>query len=260
MSLRIIQISDLHLFNDPETIFRGVPMRAALDDVLSHIRHHHAEHDLLVVTGDIAHDEKKQTYELFQCHLGAGLTNFRLIPGNHDNRRYMREVFPGETGQESGTICFEEHLDGWALLGLDTHVPGELHGEVGSTHLQWLLAKLAGHADQRVVLFMHHPPVPVNSPWVDAIGLREREVFARVVTAFPNVEAIFTGHVHQEFCGRLDRIVVHTTPSVAVQFSPDTERLECAPVPPGYRIIDLSDAGVKTHVVRLPELKYPPDV
>jgi len=257
--VRVVQISDPHLFADPDARLRGVPTDAAFRDVLAHVDRHHGDFDLLVLTGDLAHDEDERTYERLWRHLGDRISRCRLIPGNHDQRSFLRSTFGPLVGPGAGEfVCFAQTLDNWHVLGLDTHVPGEIHGRLEPSHLQWLRSQLLA-ADGPTVVFMHHPPISVQSRWLEEIALREPEAFCALVGANPGVKAICTGHVHHEFSGHVGRAVVKCAPSTAIQFRPRTDEMQRDEIPPGYCVLELEDQAVRWRVVRLPDLHYPPE-
>lgn len=252
MSTRVVQISDCHLFSDPAEELRGVQPHQAVLAALQHVTEHEGGCDFLVISGDLAHDEAKPTYQMLREMLGSWVPRCRLIPGNHDDREFMHEIFSEivPAGQEA--VCFEEDLPGWRMIGLDSHVPGEVPGELSAAQWEWLAERLAENQEQPTILFMHHPPFSVASPWLDGIALREGERFMDLVGKMPQVRVVCCGHVHQEFQQQGEPALLLTTPSVAVQFRPQTETAEIDTVPPGYRVFDLhEDGSFETQVVRL---------
>jgi Icc protein len=249
----------LHLFADAAARWKGVPTRDSLRDVLAWIDSRDEGFDWLVLTGDLAHDEERATYQALRELLGERLGRCRLVPGNHDHRGYLREVFPELVPGGDGPLTFTLSVAGWRLIGLDSHVPGQVSGRIDREQCRWLERELSAHADQPALVFVHHPPVPVGSAWLDEIGLEDPQPLVEVLTAAPQVKAVCAGHVHHESQHRLGQAVVYTTPSTAVQFAPQTEEPRFDAVPPGYRVVTLDGAAYRTEVVRLPELKYPPD-
>jgi Icc protein len=250
MTLKIVQISDLHLFADPDGELKGLKTQAGLTAVLSDIRDRHPDFDLLVISGDHTHDELPNTYRRIRRQLGAWVSRTRLIPGNHDERAVIREVFPDLVPASGERLTFEVELKGWRLLGIDSHVPGQLYGEVGEEQWEWLAERL-GRSSGPALLFLHHPPLPIGSPWMDAIGLRDAEGLKHVVRHSPQLKLICHGHIHQEFAGSLDGVPVRSAPSTAIQFRPQTRELQIDDLPPGYRVILLQEDGTfSTEVVR----------
>jgi 3',5'-cyclic-AMP phosphodiesterase len=182
----------------------------------------------------------------------------RVVPGNHDNRAGLRKVFPEIVSSPNEFLSFAEAVGDWRVLGLDTHWPGEVPGRMNGEQLDWLSHQLKQFPAQPTLVFLHHPPVSVNSPWLDKIGLQDAEPFRELIAAHPQIQAIATGHVHHVFQGKLGQADVLTTPSTAVQFVPGGEESAYAHDPPGYRVFDLKENDYRTRVHRLPVLRYPP--
>jgi len=253
MTIRLIQVTDSHLMADPLAELKKIRTRSRFDLVARTLREELRRADRLVITGDLTHDERVESYQAVRDAFGDWGDRFRAIPGNHDDRALMREVLGLEVEPFTSRLVFVDDLGPWRLIGLDSQVPGELHGELGGTQLEWFKLRLSEAAKRFVVLFVHHPPVPVDSPWLDQISLKDADAFWETCRAQPQVRAIFTGHVHQECTRTRQAIAVHATPSTGVQFAPESEFLTVDRVPPGYRIIELADDGSYcTRVIRVP--------
>lgn len=258
MRSQVVQLTDLHLLADPAELRRGVPTRETLRDVLELVRARQPDFDLAVFSGDLAHDERLETYRILRELLADWVPRCRFLPGNHDDRRFLRSAFPEVVQGGRGPIGFASDLAEWRILGLDTHVPGEIRGRIEDEQLDWLEADLAAHAARPTLIFMHHPPISVNSAWLDRLGLDNAEQFEQLVLSAPQIRIICAGHVHHEFRGRMGGAHVYTSPSTGVQFEPSTDEPAYAAEPPGYRVITLDGRSYRTEVVRLPELRYPP--
>lgn len=253
---KILQLTDLHVFADPEERLRGVPTRETLRQVIEHARGQ-GDYDRVLITGDFTHDERRETYAAVREMLGDWMPNCRVVPGNHDDRDRMREVF-GDIVPASGPICFADQLDRWKLIGLDTHVPGEVPGAIDSDHVDWLRQEIAS-ATGPVAVCLHHPPVSVNSPWMDRIGLRQPEALVDVLGQSDAVKLILGGHVHHEFHTKIGSADYFTTPATALQFEPDSEQPAYANDAPGYRVVRIDGDEFETEVFRLPTTEFPPD-
>jgi len=259
MSIRILQLSDPHLLSDPDGRLRGVPTWRSFRQVLRHLDREALDFDWVIVTGDLAHDEQRETYRRLKRTMEERNTPWRMIPGNHDNRAFMREVFPEASRPGRDFFSFSLDLPGWKLVGLDSRLPGFLSGRLGHPQLEWLRQELETDPEVPTILFMHHPPVPVGCPWLDGIGLEDAGHLNRVVAAAPQVQLICCGHVHHEFRGKLGNAEVLATPSTAFQFLPKGETPVFEPIPPGARILELDGSRWCTRVVRVPELTWMPD-
>ncbi len=258
MPAQILQLTDLHLLADPEKTLKGVRTRDSLIEVLQLIREREQSgewnFEYIFLTGDLTHDEQLATYEALRELLGDWLPRCRLIPGNHDDRALIRKVFPELVSSSTGFINFSVETAGWRLIGLDSHVEGELYGRIGSAQLEWLSSELSTHVRQPTILFIHHPPVSVQSAWLDRIGLRDAEALNEVARSNSQVRAISTGHVHQEFSENFNGLQILTTPSTGVQFLPRQDELVCDQLPPGFRIFHLFENAFESVVIRLPEI------
>lgn len=255
VAVRIIHLTDCHLFADPMAEIRGVRVRDTFERVLAAVNRHISDADRLIVTGDLTHDEQLETYQLLKDRLGHWSSKLRVVPGNHDNRSLMRAVF-GERIEPLGERnVFVEDTHGWRLIGLDSHVPGKPFGALGAEQLAWLERELRQASPSPICLFLHHPPVSVGSIWLDQIGLKDAESFCELVRRFPHVWAVCCGHIHQEFEDAIGDAAVFATPSTGVQFRPGTETLEVDSQAPGFRILELHpDGRFQTWVERVAAL------
>ncbi len=252
MPTRILQLTDLHLFAEPDAVLKGVAMRDSLSRVLDFVESSGERFDYVVITGDLTHDGHADSYQAVRSLLDGRFASIHVIPGNHDDRAALRRVFPQPAASPREFIAFSLEAAGWRLIGLDTLAPGHGFGRIATPQLDWLRGELTRSAQQPTVLLMHHPPVAVGSAWLDAIGLAERDAFCEMIVAAPQVALVCCGHVHQEFDGALGRVRVVATPSTGVQFVPRSEQLVVESVGPGYRVIELDGRACRTHVVRVP--------
>ena len=80
----IIELSDLHLFDDPNKLMNGVNTADTFASVLSLVRQQRDNVDLLVLTGDLCHEPTPQNYDRLFATLNDVDIPFIAIPGNHD--------------------------------------------------------------------------------------------------------------------------------------------------------------------------------
>lgn len=256
---RILQLTDLHVFSTPGATLKGIPTRECLEDVVGYIQANEHPFDHVVITGDHTHDEQRASYEAVRSILTPWHECLWQVPGNHDDRLLLRQVFPcrSEDGP-GGTVNFVFPAGHWLCIGLDTHWPGEVAGVVEDQQLNWLQEILQQASQEDVALFMHHPPVSVGSVWMDAIGLNNRERLEEIIRADPRIRLVCCGHVHHEFQLRLHQADIVATPSTGIQFSPAGTSPQFADESPGYRVIELNEHAFTTRVHRLPVIKYHP--
>ena len=251
----VLQLSDLHLLPASRERLHDVPTKETLAAVLAFIDANEP-FDHLVLTGDLAQDEALSTYETLREMLGSRVERTHIVPGNHDEREHLRRAFAGRT-PAAGPLTFAFEAAGWRVLGLDTHVPGQVSGRLDPGQLEWLDAELAECSGRPCLAFCHHPPVPVGVEWLDRLSLEEpAPLLARLRRKGP-LRALACGHVHRESETMVGTARVYTTPSTAFQFGDDRD-LRFDWLPPGYRRFVLRGEECASEVVRLPELRFPP--
>ncbi|PRX43466.1 calcineurin-like phosphoesterase family protein [Prauserella shujinwangii] len=163
--------------------------------------------DAVLVTGDIADQGEPAEYEQARALLTADVPVL-ACPGNHDRRAPFRSVLLGEAADDAPVNSV--HTTGNAVYVLaDSTVPGRSEGFLDDGTVAWLRETLAAAADEDgkpVFVCLHHPPVPLHSPVIDEIRLREEDRLARVIAGHPRVAAILCGHAHtpaaSTFAGR----------------------------------------------------------
>jgi len=259
MTTRILQLSDVHRFADPDERLFGIPTRELFEDVLEHVERSGLRPDHVVVTGDHTHDELPETYAAVREELAPFLDRLWLLPGNHDDRAVLRAAFDDRIPADGdGRVTFSFRAGDWLCLGLDTQLTGAVGGRLGVEQVDWIRAQLDEHRPRAAVLFMHHPPVELGLAWLDRIGLEDADLLQALLVDEPRVRLVCCGHVHHESSHRVGSAEVVTVPSTGLQFSPTGDVAEFVTAPPGYRLIELGDDGYSTTVVRLPEARYAP--
>ncbi len=251
MSIRILQLTDLHLYKQRDGALAGVPTWETFAAVQRQVRDHHADFDHLILTGDLAQDEDLETYQMMREALGDWLDRCRIIPGNHDDPLHIRAVFPELFDADSASLNFAFTSGGWQVIGLDSRVVGEITGRVGTAQLAWLQERLDAHPSAPALVFVHHPPLPIDVAWLDTLGMNGAEPLVALIADAPQVKLVCAGHVHQAWESRIGNARVCTTPSTCVQFGSRAEKSFDTKAA-GYRTITLdTDGRFTTEVHRL---------
>lgn len=250
MSARIVQLTDLHLYQDPARVLAGIATWDTFNSVLAQVRSTDEEPDYVILTGDLAQDEALPTYLMLREALGDWMERCKIIPGNHDDRENIRKAFPELFPQGDGTLNFVVEAGGWRIIGLDSHVPGEVTGCVDGAQLTWLRTELESNPHAPALLFVHHPPIPIDVAWIDELGLEEAAGLVELIESSPTVKVVCAGHVHQEYVGHIGTAAMYTTPSTCVQFGARAEKSFDASMA-GYRSFTLAEDGYHTEVHRL---------
>jgi 3',5'-cyclic-AMP phosphodiesterase len=166
-------------------------------------------------------------YERFRDLLRPLTMPVYVIPGNHDNRVHLRDVF-GTQGTKPMAGFVQYVVDEWPvrLIALDTNIPGQPGGYLCAERLRWLEERLAEAPARPTVIFLHHPPFPTGLPFFDHMGFEGAEAFGAIVARFPNVERVAAGHVHCAMQRRFAGTLAMTCPSTAHQLFLDLQRVE----------------------------------
>lgn len=240
--LRVLQITDTHLFGDPAGRLAGMETDAAWQEVMEQVLAEHWPADLILATGDIVHDGSEQAYRRFKEHFERLGVPTLVIPGNHDRPDLLRQVMQG------GLVRTVDHylLGRWLFVMLDSTVPGTDGGHLKASELARLEACLQAHPDRHALVCLHHHPVSMKCDWIDTIGVDNGEELFAVIDRFPQVRAVVWGHVHQDFSAERNGVQLFAAPSTCVQFKPRQAEFTLDDLPPGFRWFELYPDG---HIV-----------
>lgn len=236
--VNLVQITDTHLFGDPDARLRGVASLPALRAVLDLARADIAAADAVLVTGDLVQDDPAGYAAFRECFRDLGRPVL-VIAGNHDLKAPMRAALADEP------FLIDGHFDvaGWRIVMLDSAVEGRASGEIAAAELARLDRALGEAGDRHALVCLHHHPVPLDSRWLDQVALTNAADFLQVIDRHRNVRGIVFGHVHQAWESRHGDVRVLGTPSTCAQFLPGSERFQVDPRPPAYRQLTLRPGG-----------------
>jgi Icc protein len=231
----LAQISDLHLDG---TAYPADRARRVMEYLLA------ASPDALLVTGDIADHGAVSEYEEAAALLVAPFP-ILTCPGNHDVRGAYRKVLLGEP-ESDAPINRAHRIGDLTILMCDSSVPGRSDGLLDPATLAWIDTTLS--AADRALLAMHHHPVPVHHPALDAIPLRNPADLAATLSRHPAVSGVLVGHAHlaaaSSFAGR--PLVVAPSVTYAIRLPWESDQPADRDQPPGIALHFLSDDGLFT--------------
>ncbi|MDE2233950.1 MAG: 3',5'-cyclic-AMP phosphodiesterase [Gammaproteobacteria bacterium] len=241
--VRLLQITDTHLYAEPEKELYGVDTRSSLSRVLA-AACRRPKPDLVLATGDLVHDESLLGYQTLAGMFELLKAPVAAIAGNHDALDILRTV-AGKNFRIGGS----HRLPGWRIVLLNTMVPGETHGHLQSEELDFLEDSLAQAGKSHVLVALHHQPVAVGCAWLDRIGVSNADDFFRILDRYTCVRAILWGHVHQAFEAERRGVLLLSTPSTCAQFRPDSRDFALDDKPPGMRWLTLHpDGHIETRI------------
>lgn len=211
--MKLIHVSDLHL-TVPGTLIRERDPHQYCRLMIANINRHHADADLVIISGDLANDCDIEAYQALKPYLDALIPPYRLMMGNHDDRAKFSTVFP-ELMPATGFVQSSTIIGDAQIICLDTLQDGHVAGELCAQRLAWLEETM--DREKALYIFMHHPPFPISVPSLDEVGLQNSDAFYAILAKHPDVRHIFAGHVHRPSSGIYKGIACSTVKSTCVQ-------------------------------------------
>ena len=244
--MRILHLTDPHLFADRAAALRGTVTFESLGRVLNHYQQSGWKADIVALTGDLTQDETAQAYANIAALLEPLELPIFVVPGNHDVRGTMKAAL----GASPFHYCATMRRGNWLLVGVDSCVHGAAHGEIAPAELERLAHVTSNSDAEHILVTLHHPPLDVGSRWLDTVGLHNRTDFLDVIRESARVRLVLFGHVHQTVEAEIDGTTILGTPSTCRQFKPSSDEFAVDDQPPAYRRIELcSDGGIEHELV-----------
>jgi 3',5'-cyclic-AMP phosphodiesterase len=239
--MNIVQLSDTHIRLPGRLAYNRVDTAGAMEAAVKSIQQLRQPASCVVITGDLVDFGQREEYQHLRELLSPLYLPVYLLPGNHDDRDALREVFSDHHYLPDGAfVQYSIDLGRVQLVAIDTVVPMQSHGELCGARLQWLADTLDECTGKPVVLMMHHPPFDTLIGHMDKVGLLGgRSELRDIVARHPNIERILCGHLHRAIDVRFAGTIASTCPApahqVSLDLSPDAPS-QFEMEPPGYRI------------------------
>jgi 3',5'-cyclic-AMP phosphodiesterase len=253
MVFLVAQITDTHLFADAAQAMRGLRTVETFETVMAAIALLSPAPDLLLFTGDLSQDESLESYQRLRRAIEQVKIPACWIAGNHD-----QDLGTVQAGLTSDWISPDKDFTAgsWRFLLLNSMAAQTVGGQLAEADLARLSEQLAASdqpTDQPTLIAIHHPPVAVGTPCMDAIALAEPEKLRGICDRHPQIKLIVFGHVHQEFDQVQQNIRYLGTPSTGLQSTPGQQEFTVdESMPPGFRLLRLfPDGSVETEVIRV---------
>lgn len=252
-SLRVLQVTDTHLFADLSGQLAGVDTERSYAEVMEKVLSEFWPVDLILATGDLVHDGSESGYHRLKSQFEDLAVRTLVIPGNHDNSTVMRRIF------SAGRVTWSDSalLGRWQFVMLDSSLAGSAAGHLPRSQLQMLEQCLSSHPEHHALICLHHHPLPIGCDWIDRIAVDNGSELFEILDRHERVRGVIWGHVHQEFEATRRGVRLLASPSTCVQFRPRQQDFAIDDAPPGFRWLQLyPDGRLKTSVIRV---TAPPD-
>jgi 3',5'-cyclic-AMP phosphodiesterase len=212
----IAQISDTHITldtPDAEQRIRDFALTIADINALD------PGPDVIVHTGDIAHNGRHDEYAQAVATLAQARAPVYVLAGNRDNRTNLREAFSarGYLAPDSDFVAYAIDDYPVRLIALDTLSSASNKGDFCSERVGHLIDLTGLETTKPIAVFTHHPPFEVTvGP--DRLHFESQDIMSGLRRALQHsgrVVAVFSGHVHRAAAGDVAGIPATVMPSIA---------------------------------------------
>jgi len=261
-TLRILHISDTHLFGDGTLHHGRVDTTRALQRVLDHAGDL-GPLDLVVVSGDCSDDGTPASYRTLADMVGAYAQSHGAqvvyAMGNHDERPGFRAIL-GDGHTTAPVAVPDDHpidgvsvVDGVRVITVDSSVPGRAaYGELRDAQLSWLADRLSRPAARGTIVVVHHPPLRARTSLLRTMELTNPDALAEVIEG-TDVRMVLCGHFHHQMSGSLRGTPVLVAPGVANCTDPTTSpALQRTLVASGATLVELSRGDFRATTFYVP--------
>lgn len=212
----VAQISDTHIALDtPDADQRIGDFKRTIADINA-LR---TAPDLIVHTGDIVHNGRRDEYAEAAAILATARAPVYVIPGNKDQRANLYAAFSAHKYLTPGAPYIDYAIENYPvrLIALDTLSEGNNKGDFGRERIERLTKLVDAEKKKPIAIFMHHPPfeVPVGPDPLNFVTAEAMEELRQALQRSGRITSIFCGHVHRLTTGHVGKIPATVATSVA---------------------------------------------
>ena len=179
---------------------------------------------------------------------------YYIVPGNHDHRQMLPEVFEEHRYLHSEGPFLNYSIEQYPMriIALDSLNPGTHTGLLCQQRLDWVDQQLQQQPERPTLIFLHHPPSKIGSLYVDDMMCMNGESLGEIVERHPQVKGVACGHVHRDIVVSWHRTVLFVTGSSAFSYDlilKEVDDLDPVFEPPVYRLFNWQEQiGLVSHL------------
>ena len=162
-TVRVLQLTDCHLFADESKDLLGVNTSESFKAVVEAVRAQNFDYDFIAFTGDISQDYSATSYQHFANIISVLHKPVFFLPGNHDDGPLMYRIFE----RLGVNVAKNVITPTWQFVFLNSEVYAVPHGWIQRKQLDYAAFCSRRSPSQHMALLVHHMPLLVNSAWLD---------------------------------------------------------------------------------------------
>lgn len=269
--LRFIHLSDSHI-STPDFANYGHRSAPNLEAVVSAINALPFEVDFVLHTGDVVQNGALEEYALARALLAPLRFPIRYVNGNHDASDLLQRELAG-VQTPSARYDYTFSAKGVQIAVFDSANRRDHTGNLTDSQLD-ALSRLCTPEGAPLILVLHHPPLPLDTPWIDqgwqvpdrppfgTMLLENWRAFqAAIAPARSRLRGVFFGHIHHAHQAWRDGVLYCAAPSTFGQLASRPEQSAPQPTPEqpaAFYVVSVNEAQVTVRQVSLPRPTSPP--
>jgi 3',5'-cyclic-AMP phosphodiesterase len=230
----IAYITDIHLDED-FTLQHGVNAEENWQLIMEDVRRRNINE--IIFGGDIggvaAYPSFFESLKDFSLH---------LTPGNHDKSAEVLKHYRPAALKSTSAVYSSEVDESFKYIFLDSSKE-----QIDDEQYRFLISEL--QTDKRILIFIHHPILSVDTPVDRLYPLIGREKIVSELQNMNNEILVFSGHYHVADKRSNRNITQFVTPAASFQIVKDEASLQIHNKYFGYRIISIDDVRVNTEIL-----------
>ncbi|MCS6872379.1 MAG: metallophosphoesterase [Anaerolineae bacterium] len=263
--LRFVHISDSHI-STPDFAHYGHRSYPNFEAVVSAINALPFKIDFVLHTGDVVENGAAEEYALAKPLLAQLRFPIYYANGNHDNSDLLqRELIGIHTPNERYDCTFS--IKGVQIAILDSSNRRDHTGILTESQLE-ALRSLCTSEGVPLIIALHHPPVPLDTPWLDSgwcdsngelcgtMLLENWQAFqSAIAPARARLRGVFFGHIHHACQVWNNGILYCAAPSTFGQLASYPEQRAPQPTPEqpiAFNLVSIDGEQVIVRQVAIP--------
>jgi Icc protein len=234
MTSKIAYITDIHLDED-FPIRQGINARKNWNHILNDVKSRGIRS--IIFGGDIG-DKSSNAYffdSLKSFDIGISL-------GNHDDFHEVIKHYKPVNIRNKKAFYYTQETSFYTFIFLDSSL-----STIDNEQFIWFKNELI--TGKRIVVFIHHPILAVNTEVDRKYFLINRDMLRLELEQLSKEVTLFSGHYHFDDVQVSKNITQYITPAASYQIVKIPKEIEIETVNFGYRILEFTETGIETELI-----------